>query len=246
MFHNVLGQQIENEQPIFPLISFEKKYSRFKCLGTAFFINPTGWFVTAKHVLYDNNQNIPNMILGVQTQSNNNQVIREVTHLSLHPSADIAIGRLGTARNGSAEIVQFELAPTFKLSFKKLEANDHIMTFGYPRTSKEVNDNLTTFSFMGIWTRGKVEDFCPNGSPVVRNRCYQTSMLIDTGASGGPVFKDNVVIGINSSGYELGIGEVPLSFISPIDLILDLELEIDNEQLPIRDLINLRHINAEY
>lgn len=245
MFRNSIGQEIGNEQPIFPLISFEKKSSKFKCLGTAFFIHPFGWFVTAKHVLYDNNQNVPEIILGVQTLSNKDHVSREVTHLSIHPSADIAIGRLGIARNGRAVKVQYELASPFVLSFKTLKLNDPIMTFGYPRTLNKVEENLITFNFKGTWTNGLIQDFCPEGSPVVRNRCYQTSMLIDTGASGGPVFKDNFVVGINSSGYDLLIGEDPLSFITPIDLLLDLELEVNNKLLPIRDLIRMGHINTD-
>jgi S1-C subfamily serine protease len=245
MFTNKWGHTIEHAQAVFPLISFDKKHTKYKCVGTGFFINPTGWFVTAKHVLLNNNDDVYEMIMGLQTLSTNTSVLRIVTHLSIHPTADIAIGKLGIARDGNAQEVEYELTPIFNLSFKKLETNDEIIAFGYPRTTKEVDGRLVTFNFVGKWTKGFVQSFYPEGSPLVRNKCYQTSMFLDTGTSGGPVFKNDLVVGINSSGWDIE-GDEPLSFITPIDLLLDLQVAIDDTTiLSVEDLIKLRYINVE-
>ncbi|WP_332737583.1 S1 family peptidase [Flavihumibacter sp.] len=246
MLTNNLGQTIAHNQAIFPLIAYVKRTPNFICVGTAFFINPNGWFVTAKHVLYDNNNNIFSMIMGVQTLSNKNLVLRPITHLSIHPQADIALGKLGQARDEKAQETDFEMAHIFKMSMKPLEINDKIAAYGYPRTSREFTHPHISFNFTGNWTTGLVQSFLPEGSPIVRNRCYQTSMFIDSGSSGGPVFRNNCVVGVNSSGMDLEEGSEPLSFITPIDFLLDLQAE-ENEQglFSIRDLINLGIIDVE-
>ena len=247
MLKNSSGNIIENEQAIFPLISFDSKQAKFKCIGTAFFFNSLGWFVTAKHVLFSNNSKMFEMIMGVQTLSTGVRVLRLITHLSIHPSADIAIGKLGVARDGKALEVPHELAPTFSLSFKKLEPNDKVIAFGYPRTTKNIEGTETTFSLLGRWTEGEVKEFLPNGSTLLKNKCYQTSMYIDTGASGGPVFKNNIVVGINSTGWDLEEGIEPLSYITPIDLVLELQVHIDDDRtVPVKYLIDAKHINVEY
>src|SRR5688572_11506266 len=98
MLSNSIGQ-VNNEQAIFPLISFDKTTSSFRCLGTAFFIHQDGWFVTAKHNLFDKNNNAHPMMMAVQSLTDSTRITREITHLCVHPEADIVIGQLGIARN---------------------------------------------------------------------------------------------------------------------------------------------------
>ena len=93
------------------------------------------------------------------------------------------------------------------------------------------------FTFSGKWATGEIIDFHEEGSPVVRNRCYQTTMLIEHGASGGPVLKNDLVIGINSSGMEVMENEIPISFVTPIDLILDLSVPNGKGTITIKELV---------
>ncbi len=67
MFKNSLGEDVDQEVPIFPLISYSPDKNIWKCVGTGFFIQPLGGFVTAKHVFYDNSgKNLPTLY-AVQT-----------------------------------------------------------------------------------------------------------------------------------------------------------------------------------
>lgn len=232
MFKNENGIIIGHERVIFPLINHDLSKNDFNCIGTAFFINSLGWFITAKHVLHDNNGKFFKTMYGVQSLSNGKQVSRQVKQISIHPEADIALGILGDdAFDGNAKPVEHELTPILELSLPMLSIDDEVSSYSFPNTKKHYEQHLIHFNFTGLWTKGKIEDFLPEGSPVVRNACYQTSMQIDPGASGGPVFKGNQVVGVNSSGYELFAGESPLSFITPIDFILDLNLEDDDRVL---------------
>ena len=238
MFKNENGIIIDHERVIFPLIFHNVSKEDFKCIGTAFFVNTLGWFITAKHVLYNNQGELLETTYGIQTLSNGKQVARPVKQLSIHPFADIALGTLSDdAYDGHARPAMHELAPTFELSLAMLSIDDEISSFNFPNSQKIYEQQLVHFKFNGLWTTGKIESYLPDGSPIVKNACYQTSMQINTGASGGPVFKGDQVVAVNSSGFELSVGESPLSFITPIDFVLDLNLEDDNGLLVSMDTL---------
>jgi len=125
-----------------------------------------------------------------------------------------------------------------------MEPGFQIVGFGYPKTQTTVIDNLTTFHLQGKWSEGLVEELHPNGLSLLQNSCYQTTMHIESGSSGGPVFNDGYVVGVNSSSFELTGEEKPISFITPISYILDLQLSIENNIKTIRDLISQKAIIA--
>lgn len=238
MFKNENGTIIDHERVIFPLIFHNVPKEDFRCIGTAFFVNTLGWFITAKHVLYNNQDEVLKTTFGIQTLSDGRQVARPVKQLSIHPFADIALGILSDdAYDGHARPVMHELAPTFELSLSMLSVQDEICSFNFPNSKKTYEKHLVHFNFKGLWTTGKVESYLPDGSPIVKNACYQTSMQINNGASGGPVFKGDQVVAVNSSGFELSGDESPLSFVTPIDFILDLNLEDDNGLLVSMDTL---------
>lgn len=247
MLKNRIGKDINDEQAIIPLITFNKNRRTFRCIGTAFFVNSSGVFITAKHVLYESNDKIFEMIMGVQVLSTGENVSRKISHLCIHDTADIAIGKFeDKAYDGNAIEIEYELAPPFILSFQPLEINDEIMSFGYPRVSKETIDTKTTFNITGIWTSGVVKEYCPKGGFLLRSRCYQTSMHIEYGASGGPVFKNGQVVGINSTGWHLEEGQEAISYITPIDYIFDLQFELENGQLvTVKELIEQNFIQTK-
>lgn len=247
---NANGKIFRNEQGIFPVIYCHKPTSTIKCLGTAFFIHELGIFVTARHVIADVAQDGAagdSHIMLVQQLSDRQTVSRMVTNLCIHPSADIVVGLAGIARHiRTAEPVNFELAPKCRLSFKQIDNGTTLAGFGYPKTERIVNENLTTFNFRGNWSEGAVEDFHIGGTSMLKNSCYQTTMVIKSGSSGGPVFHNGHVVGINSSSFELTGEENPISFITPVGYLLPLQVPIEGELISVKDLIQKNIVVAEY
>ena len=117
-----------------------------------------------------------------------------------------------------------------------MEAGTELAGFGYPKTEKITNENLHTFSFKGTWSQGIVDDYHPDGFSRLKNKCYQTNMVIESGCSGGPVFNDGYVVGINSSRFEMSFEDKPISFITPVDYLFDLQLPIENKLMSIKDM----------
>lgn len=243
---NSNGLEFRNEQGIFPILVFQKSIQKFKCIGTSFFINGLGLFVTARHV-FDDELSDGNMIFVMQNLSDHKTVNRVVTNLCIHPTADIVVGSVGIARDPmSAKEVPFEIAPNCRLSFKPMENGTELMGFGYPKANEITNANLTTFEFRGRWAQGIIEDFHPAGLSRLKNRCYQTNMIIDSGYSGGPVFKDGWVVGINSTSFDVSVDDAPVSFITPVEYLLDLQLPFENKLISIKELANIGRVIVEY
>lgn len=243
---NSNGIEFRNEQGIFPLIVFNRQTQSFKCIGTSFFINGLGVFVTAKHVV-QNEVSDTNMMFVVQNLSDHITVNRVVTNLCIHPTADIAVGLVGIGRDPmTAKEVPFAVAPNCRLSFKEMRSGMPLMGFGYPKTKKIINANLTTLEFRGTWAQGTIDDYLPNGISNLKNRCYQTNMIIESGCSGGPVFSDGWVVGINSSSFEMTLEETLISFITTVDYLLDLQLPIANELLSVREIAHRGKVIVEY
>ena len=68
-------------------------------------------------------------------------------------------------------------------------------------------------------------------------------MEIKSGASGGPVLRGNHLIGVNSSSFDMGATEDPISFITPIQQIFDLTLkDSDGRKTSIKELMDSGHM----
>jgi hypothetical protein len=127
----------------------------------------------------------------------------------------------------------------FKLDFNPIEIGDNIATFAFPKTTTQhdESDNSYEFTFTGDWQAGQIQDLHKDGFSRLKNKCYQTSINIKDGASGGPVIKGNKVIGINSSAFDLTQDDDPISFITPIELLKEMNFKIKSKDYTINDLI---------
>lgn len=239
LFTDSLGRTISAEIPIIPLVSYNPDSKIWKCVGTGFFVNPNGGFVTAKHVFYDN-KGIPLPTLyGIQSTISGERHVRSIRHLAVHPKADICLGMLGQRRIKGGQNIVPETTVSFTLDFQNPDPHDKIKSFAFPLTEREETaEGAFEFTFTGKWSEGEIVEYHEEGSPLVRNRCFQTTMNIDSGASGGPVIKGNFVIGINSSGMTVPDGETPISFITPINLILDLSVPDGDKTRNVKELID--------
>lgn len=247
MFKNSIGKTITQDECIFSLIAYYPTKKTFKCRGTGFFINPIGGFVTAKHVFFENDGSHVPTLYGVQSIFYNGKrevLIRPVIHFVPHMNADIALGFLGKPKDNKKYANTPPLVSPFAISLSELKENDEVRTNAFPSTkSIDISDDEQLFTFKGIWSTGKIVEFCPDGGPLVKNPCYHTTMNILDGASGGPVLKDNIVVAINSSAYEIGEGE-PISYVTPISLIQDLSIRDGEKIISVRDLIKNNFIKS--
>jgi hypothetical protein len=212
----------EEELSIFPLVTYNPETKVWSCLGTGFFTQTKGTFVTAKHVFIDENIQHEPTLYGVQATRNNERHLRPVEEIVYHPDADVMIGRLGERRLRFGFNMPATDSPCLDITNASLNAGDEIKTFAYPKTLTINHTAGMIMGFRGVWSNGNVVDFHKNGSSIVKNKCYQTTMHIEGGASGGPVLKNGLVVGINSSSYNLAKGEEPISYITPIDYVTDL------------------------
>ncbi|MBL7692600.1 MAG: trypsin-like peptidase domain-containing protein [Flavipsychrobacter sp.] len=230
MLKNSHGQLVAPETSIFPLVSYNIGEQRWICLGTGFFVDGRGGFVTARHVFYDNGLDGKHVdtLYAVQSLPNGDRILRSITHFSVHRTADIAFGYLGYARNHLVWSYMTPLASAFCISKNALTVGDSIVNFGFPRTTDEdINNDRQVFTFKGRWESGKVVDFHPEGMGHFHKKegVYQTTMRIDSGASGGPVMRENIVVGVNSVGIDVANDEEPISGVVPISYLHDIELK---------------------
>ncbi|MEO5995261.1 MAG: serine protease, partial [Chitinophagaceae bacterium] len=204
------GLQVSSETIIFPLFTFDANKLTFRCRGTGFFITQIGGFITAKHVFFENDgSHLPTMY-GIQSLDNGMRIVREVVALFTHNNADIAIGTLNSKAYDQPIVAPF--VPQLMISTKDLNPGDDVITFAYPSTKTDYpSDTKTQFTFLGNWSDGKIVDYHPSGMNLLRNACYQTTIHLGDGASGGPVFSENLVVGVNSTGMDVGDGEEPIS-----------------------------------
>ncbi|GEP93712.1 Trypsin-like peptidase domain-containing protein [Chitinophaga terrae (ex Kim and Jung 2007)] len=243
MFKNSEGKLVSREASIFPLITFDPQKKDFRCLGTGFFIHPYGGFVTAKHVFIKPDGTHQPTLYGVQSLEDGTRIVRELKHLVVHPNADIAIGFLGDAKNNDAFNKNPVPASAFQLSFASPNIGDEILTYAYPLTQSEwLDDDNKQFTFQGRESAGKVEEYHKDGFLSLKNACYQTSMRIDGGASGGPVMKGAYVIGVNSTGMDFG--DDAISCITPVSFLQDLAVPSGDRLVSIPELINAGFISV--
>jgi hypothetical protein len=233
------------KETVFPIVIYNPETNKWKCLGTGFFISPVGAFITAKHLFMDRDNNMEPTLSGIQNINNQEYHVRPVKKMIIHKDSDFIIGLLGKRRLNSQDF-EPELSRYSVLDFDPLQTEDEIYTYSYPNTIREdFDDESSEFTFTGTFSHGKIIDFHEVGPGILQNRCYQTNMKIESGASGGPVFKKGYIVGLNSSSFTLPEGEEPISFITPIDYILDLIVEENGKEISVRELIKNGYIKTK-
>lgn len=221
---------------VFPIIRYDGNRTNF--VGTGFFVHPAGGFITARHVLPNNRQEQGNYY-AVQTIDGTNHIIRQIQIFFPHPSADIGIGML---RGRLMEDGRESLRVPLTISLNEPEIGEIVRTFAFPRTVIETRETEVILDVRGNWQEGEIVDFLEN-RPMFNSPCFQTSISVEGGASGGPVLSNGLVIGVNSTGFDLEPGADPISFITPISQVFDLEVhDSDGEAFTVRQLMEEGYI----
>ncbi len=235
-FKDKYGRQLNPINPIFPILTGDNTTKAFKFLGTGFFINTFGGFLTAKHVLYDNNGNHINPFFAITTHDNKHYT-RYLYKSFPHPTADICFGILRRDAHLGDESINFDYqTPVMQILENEPQSGDKIQTFAYPNSKVEYEKGEQWGNFQGDWYNGAILDILPyRDQTFYPYQVIESDMKILGGASGGPVMKDAYVIGVNSSGYDLGENSGSLSYITPIKFAYEIDVEFKSEKFKLGD-----------
>lgn len=202
-------------------------------IATGFFIDMLGGFITAKHVLDQNAIDEGTEYLILQLINEQFFQPRRVAHIFHHPTADISLGKPHTILVDGEDFTN----PIWPCNFEPPEVGDSISTYAYPN-SHPISPGSHQWRFVPEIFQGEIiqlHDRCPTCG--ITTDCYQSNMHMTSGSSGGPVFNDiGEVIGINSLSFELGSDEEPLSFITPLALVREIEILSEGTTLLYGDL----------
>lgn len=236
---------------VFPLCA-QGKGKKWRFIGTAFFINHFGVFVTAKHVIQEflDGRSSPedDALCGFLVMRDNTVAPLRVLHASAHLTADVAVGRLALLQNRETG----EIRPTmsFPMTMKPAPVGQQAFTFAYPQTVVDASQSPQKFQIAPWFFDGAVTQHFPSGRDRVMlpGNVYETCITIKGGASGGPVYDENGnVFGVNST----GIDGTDISYVSSISDIMDLVICDMNhpdgthwDTITIRELIELGAIEV--
>lgn len=242
------GTNINGTRIVFPIIN-RRNDGRFEFVATGFFINSYGGFITAKHVVLDNDGGLLSSLYGVHVISDSEYIIRRIESIEINSNADAAAGMLEAIYNSDGELISNNV---LAMSKARPQIGESIKTFAYPLSRMyEEDENTDIGEFSADWFMGEIVEHLPNGRDrtFLPTECYQTSALILGGASGGPVINsEGVVIGINSTGFDFGDPNYgnSVSFITPIQKAFEISVQTgSNEYMTIEEIANIDSVVIE-
>lgn len=186
-------------------------------IGTGFFVSSNGLFLTAAHVveeLCDVDPGITPLIVQFREEG---YIARRIQQTVSHETADLALG----ISNAPEKLQQ-----TMRLSLTTEPPGfgSEIATYAFPSSEvKNKPDGSLNLVLSPDYFAGVLNKEYPHGrdKTILPGRCFETTILIHGGASGGPVFdRAGAVFAVNSTGI---IGGGP-SHITPISEAMKLQL----------------------
>lgn len=180
-------------EAIFAITSVIYKTSRpaYLFLGTGFFINNDGTFLSAKHVFPSKSSPKEHIYNAITFDLKNRQPVPcPISDLKFSPHFDIALGRVQGARN----IQPLDLAT------QNPPINLDIVTLEFSRTHpKQMEDGELSLSFEPCFRKGNVLRYYKSTYPEsIPTQCLELSFPALKGASGAPVLMEcgGAVIGM--------------------------------------------------
>ncbi|MCH9026082.1 MAG: trypsin-like peptidase domain-containing protein [Proteobacteria bacterium] len=211
------------EMVVFPIIKvlfLSDGTEVHKLVGTGFFLNENGLFLSARHVFQGRECALD--LEGADgfavycihaVNLNRKMVLRhiDVQSIKTRNDTDIAAGYVEKNQFGraNAEITESELQNTAHINFTtkgNLPIGTDIWTVAYPlMTLGSVVDGGIAINFQSDMFRGRITAHYQErrDAGLLNWPCYETDMQILGGASGGPVFvsgSSGVVFAVNCSG----------------------------------------------
>ncbi|MDQ3652661.1 MAG: serine protease [Acidobacteriota bacterium] len=224
----------------------EIEKGKLSIIGTGFYISRYGLFLTAKHVLeelvdYQRRTILRSFICHLEDDDEDvgKVYLRTIRYISLMNEVDLAVAQ---ANNYNEEFPQSPLANLrATLTTEVPQIGSSLVTFAYPEnkildfTQSETTPEIKADFYEGLFLKHVTN----SEHPFIPYPHYETSIQIKHGASGGPVFANGRVIGVNCRGWDFGEAEDDknsLSYIIPVRELLSAQI----------DLVQLPEISWEY
>lgn len=174
-----------------------------RLLGTSFFVDDRGVFLTAKHVLKETSNDSDAECYGlvVKPKTSNESILRPIVEWECGPSPyDVAIG-----------MVDFPSRPWFSIDSVDYAAPwKDIATLGYPESA--LNHTVDKFNIHIRALKGYIQRFvAADEIDLIRPHpdCYELSFPITLGMSGAPLFSAEgnrqELIGICTGSYDAAV-----------------------------------------
>ena len=212
------------EMIVFPIIKalyYGDGTEVHKIIGTGFFLDSTGLFLTARHVFQDRGSAFdPEGAAGVavycvhSVHLSRKMVARhiDVSSIKTHRETDIAGGRVEMNQFGRANdtITEHDLKLTAHFNYMtstEIAVGTPIWTVAYPLATVHHQSGHVHVHVQSDAFEGKITKHYPHRRDrgLLKWPCYETDMEIKKGASGGPVFVSDscgVVFGVNCTGFD--------------------------------------------
>jgi serine protease Do len=173
-------------------------------IGTGFFVSPDGWFVTAAHVVTQNNQSDG----PVRTDLEKGWLMKEsrpgkpsamcqgISLAAIDAPTDFALLKVDFERNSTKDHLVGQTGfPFLKISLKLLEDGTPVYAFGYPLPHAELLTNTLemTVGHAGLAPRvtSAIVASCMDRTQVVSSsqgpQVYVLDKALNYGNSGGPI-----------------------------------------------------------
>ncbi|KXJ57525.1 MAG: hypothetical protein AXW12_06285 [Thalassospira sp. Nap_22] len=202
-------------------------------IGTAFYISRYGILVTARHCIDEiNSYGQVDGVVIFHWLDSKKYALRPIVKAWSSHHADVAVLlALPMQKKENANPLPTD---TVQVSIQRPPPGTEIVTYAFPNTKKSSLPNKgTKFAFSATHIEGRILDYFPSGRDkrMITWPVYRTDLQIQSGASGGPVFSEQgSVFAVNTSSIENNDEEQPISYITPIDYILD--ASFDDLKLP--------------
>lgn len=197
----------------FPLLTHSPD-GTWGLVGTGFYVNDSGFFVTARHVvehvLQDGRQTAPLVIMHLHSKSGlfgpQECHFRPIAQCWLSDSADVAFGAAATATN--RETGEMMKNWTWTLSCQVPDARSLAHTYAFPNHVVVKDGRRIRFSphmFSGrVLSTGVFRDRVMVPFPYI-----EVDFRIHGAASGGPILANRYVVGINCTEWPENLDHPP-------------------------------------
>ena len=220
------------EMIVFPIIKalyYPDGTEDHKIVGTGFFLDSNGRFLSARHIFYNRNRLTLDLGLALDIEDaegialycvhsvnvNRKMVARRIDVSSIIPrrDTDIVAGFVEMKQFGKGDnsITEAELRNTAHINYATntdISVGTEIWTVAFPLTKvSRLENGGFNVDLQSDMYRGRITKHYPEGRDRVMlpGPCYETDMEIKGGSSGGPVFisgSSGFVFGVNSTGME--------------------------------------------